>query len=72
VAISDINVVILPVNWPVKSQQFACASQLAGQPAGLTEGLAVGSGHENLDRFHLCGTAHTGWAKKRGRLDFLK
>jgi len=24
----------------------------ASQPAGLTEGLLVGSGHENLDRFH--------------------
>ena len=25
----------------------------AGQLAGLTEGLPVGSGHKNLDRFHL-------------------
>jgi len=40
VAISDLNVVIF-------------AGQSAGQPTGLTEGLLVGSGHENLDRFHL-------------------
>jgi len=29
----------------------------AGQPAGLTDRLPVGSGQENLDRFHLCGTS---------------
>jgi len=47
-ALSDLNVV-----------RFAdqSASQeptiFAGQPAGFTEGLLVGSGHENLDRLHL-------------------
>ena len=30
---------------------------LAGQPVGLTDRLPVGSGQENLDRFHLCGTS---------------
>jgi len=29
---------------------------LAGRPAGRTNRLPVGSGHENLDRFHLCHT----------------
>jgi len=46
--ISDLNVVIFAGQEPTI---FAC--QPAGQLAGLTEGLPVGSGHENLDWFHI-------------------
>jgi len=48
VATSDLNVGIF-AGQPAGQEPL----KIAGQPAGQTDTLPVGSGHENLDRFHL-------------------
>jgi len=54
-AVSDLNVVIFAGQSAGQEPTI-----FASQPAGLTEELPVGSGHKNLDRFHLCEAAANG------------
>ena len=49
---TDLNIVNF-AGQPAGQPARQILINLAGQPTGQTDRLPVGSGHENLDRFHL-------------------